>query len=261
VRRPAAAPRYPRVLIPSSPLPQTLLPARLTRASQLVCSCSLAEVFLGSISDVLKRGLGLDCAELDHELHKLQLYVKNVYIARQWFSHDFSISVQECLDAVSSLAELCSLMQRRLADAALAADFKACVEGLKACTEAIDSLQADVSDRGDIPFRLRAEHVAAIILLRSFERLCAAAEENGSKLSCVSSHRNAATGSMHYTDVMHVVDDMQRHHRAEPDEPCSCNRPPRHIVAARPVFGRILAQAARLRVRLSREEAAEVLRR
>ena len=167
-------------------------------------------MFLGSISDVLKRGLGLDCAELDHELHKLQLYVKNVYIARQWFSHDFSISVQECLDAVSSLAELCSLMQRRLADAALAADFKACVEGLKACTEAIDSLQADVSDRGDIPFRLRAEHVAAIILLRSFERLCAAAEENGSKLACVSSHRNAATGSMHYTDVMHVVDDMQR---------------------------------------------------
>ena len=167
-------------------------------------------MFLGSISDVLKRGLGLDCAELDHELHKLQLYVKNVYIARQWFSHDFSISVQECLDAVSSLAELCSLMQRRLADAALAAEFKACVEGLKACTEAIDSLQADVSDRGDIPFRLRAEHVAAIILLRSFERLCAAAEENGSKLSCVSSHRNAATGSMHYTDVMPVVDDLQR---------------------------------------------------
>ena len=175
-----------------------------------MCSCSLAEVFLGSISDVLKRGLGLDCAELDHELHKLQLYVKNVYIARQWFSHDFSISVQECLDAVSSLAELCSLMQRRLADAALAADFKACVEGLKACTEAIDGLQADVSDRGDIPFRLRAEHVAAIILLRSFERLCAAAEENGSKLSCVSSHRNAATVSMRYTDVTHVVDDMQR---------------------------------------------------
>jgi hypothetical protein len=133
-----------------------------------------------------------------------------VYIARQWFSHEFSISVQECLDAVSSLAQLCGLMQRRLADADLAADFKVCVEELEKCTEAIDSLQADVSNRGEIPFSLRAEHVAAIILLRSFERLCAAAEEKGSKLSFVSTHINAATGCMRYTDAMHVVEDMQR---------------------------------------------------
>jgi hypothetical protein len=116
---------------------------------------------------------------------------ENVCIARQWFSHDFSISVQVCLDAALSLAELCSLMQRRLAGAALAADFKTCVEGLKTCTEAIDSLQGDVSDRGDVAFRLRAEHVVAIILLRSFERLCAVAEKNGGKLTCVSNRQHA----------------------------------------------------------------------
>ena len=77
--------------------------------SHFNCSCSLAEVFLGSISDVLQPALGLDCAEFDPELQKLQLHVRGVYIARQWFSHDFSMSVQECRDAMSSLSELCSL--------------------------------------------------------------------------------------------------------------------------------------------------------
>ena len=70
-------------------------------------------MFLGSISDVVQPALGLDCAKFDLELQKLQLHVRGVYIARQWFSHDFSMSVQECRDAMSSLSELCSLMQRR----------------------------------------------------------------------------------------------------------------------------------------------------
>ena len=167
-------------------------------------------MFLGSISDVVQPALGLDCAEFDLELQKLQLHVRGVYIGRQWFSHNFSLSVQECRDAISSLSELCSLMQRRLPDAALAADLKACVEGLSGCIAAVERLQADVANHGTVPFQLRVEHVAAIVLLRSFERLCAAAEESGSKLSLVSTHRSKATGCMHYTDVMHVIDDMQR---------------------------------------------------
>ena len=94
----------------------------------------------GSISDVIQPTLGLNHAGLDHELQKLQLHVKTVFMTRHWFSHDFDIAVQECVDAMASLVELCGLMQRLLADATLTADFDACVIGLRDSLATVDRL-------------------------------------------------------------------------------------------------------------------------
>ena len=77
---------------------------------------------------------------ITHELQKLQLHVKTVFMTRHWFSHDFDIAVQECLDAMASLVELCGLMQRLLADATLTADFDACVIGLRDSLATVDRL-------------------------------------------------------------------------------------------------------------------------
>ena len=165
----------------------------------------------GSVSDVIQPTLGLDHAGLDHELQKLQLHVKTVFMTRHWFSHDFDIAVQECVDAMASLVELCGLMQRLLADATLTDDFDACVIGLRDSLATVDRLQADVSGLGAASFSLRADQVASILLLRSFERLCAAAEvKTGPLFNPSSDHYNKVTGCMRYTDVIHVIDDMRK---------------------------------------------------
>ena len=165
----------------------------------------------GSLCDVIQPTLGLHRAELDHELQKLQLHIKTVFMTRHWFSHDFRIAVQECLDAMASLVELCGLMQRLLAEPTLTADFDACVTGLQDCLATVDRLQADVSGLGATSFSLRADQVASILLLRSFERLCAAAEDrSGALFNPSSDHYDTVTGCMRYTDVIDVIDDMKK---------------------------------------------------
>ena len=177
------------------------------------CSCSLGEVLQGSISDVIQPALGLDRPELDHELQKLQLCVKNVHITRCWFSHDFSVTLQECVDAMENVVELCRVMQRLLSDPALVPDFEACIAQLQLCLAAVDGVQSEVIDRGAASFGLRMEHVATIVLLRSFERLCAAAEDKTTKLyHADSAGYNKDTLCMSYTDVTVVIDDMKKAH-------------------------------------------------
>jgi hypothetical protein len=177
----------------------------------LVRSHLLIEGLQKGISDVVQPVLGLDRPEHDHKLQSLLAHLRHVFVSRQWFSHGVSILVQECQDAIASLVELCRLMQQLLADAALPVDFTACVDGLKDCSAAIDSLQADVTLHGAAPFSLRVDQVAAVLVLRSFERLCSAAENKSSALfSPESEHYNKVTGCMSYSDVVDVIGDMRK---------------------------------------------------
>jgi hypothetical protein len=153
--------------------------------------------------------LGLDRPDLDHELQKMQFCVRNVYITRQWFAHGFSISLQECLDAIENLVELCRVLQRLLADPALLPDFEACVSQLKACLAAVDDVQSEVSEHGAASLGLRVEHVAVVVLLRSFERFCAAAEQDTRLLNPTSECYDKNKCCMRYVDVTDVIKDMK----------------------------------------------------
>jgi hypothetical protein len=166
----------------------------------------LIEALQKGISDVVRPALGLDRPEHDHKLQSLLAHLKNVFISRQWFSHGVSILVQECQDAIASLVELCRLMQQLLADAALPVDFTACVDGLKDCSAAIDSLQADVTLHGATSFSLRVDQVAAILVLRSFERLCSAAENRSSALF------QSKERALQQSDGLHELQRRHRHH-------------------------------------------------
>ena len=159
----------------------------------------------------MQPALGLDSPELDDKLQMLVGQLKTILISRHWFSHGASILVQECQDAIASLVQLCSLMQQLLADSALPVDFSACIEGLKECSAAIDGLQANVTQHGAAPFNLRVDQVASILVLRSFDRLCTAAESKGSALVHPSNDRyDKMTGCISYNDVMDVIGDMKK---------------------------------------------------
>jgi tetratricopeptide (TPR) repeat protein len=135
-----------------------------------------------------------------------------VYITRQWFSHGFSISLQECQDAIENLSELCRLMQRLLAEPALNPDFGACVAQLRSCSAAVDDVQSEVSEHGAASFGLRVEHAAVVVLLRSFERLCVTAERDTRLVNSDSDSYNKETRSMSYADATAVVADMKKPH-------------------------------------------------
>jgi len=160
----------------------------------------------------VRPALGLDRPELDHELQKLQLCVKNVYITRHWFSHGFSILLQECQDAIENLLELCRLMQRLLAEPALDRDFETCIVQLQACSAAVDNVQSEVSERGAASFGLHMKHVAVVVLLRSFERLCVVAERDSRLVNPESESFNEDTRCMSYVDATAVVKDMKTPH-------------------------------------------------
>jgi hypothetical protein len=168
-------------------------------------------VLQGSISDVMQPALGLDRAELDPELQKLQLHLRNVYMTRNWVSHEYSVTVSECQHAITSLIELCALLQRLLADEDSTADLKDCTTELQLYMAKVDRLQDDSSSHATIAFNLRLDQVASILLLRSFERLCAAAEDKNSPLvDPLKKNYNNITGCMRYTDVVDVIYDMKQ---------------------------------------------------
>lgn len=175
------------------------------------CSFSLCEVLNGSLSDI-KPILGFDDPASDPDYHKLQLIVTNIFMTRNWNSHEFSVTMSECQHAIASLIELCGIMQQRLRDASLDDDFKTCVSELRVCLATVDQLQEDFISHATVRFQLRFEQAASILLLRSFERLCAAAEDKQSFLAnyTISAHYNKSNGCMRYTDVVDVVHDMQQ---------------------------------------------------
>jgi tetratricopeptide (TPR) repeat protein len=181
-----------------------------------VYSCSLAEALQGSISDVVRHVLGLDHAQLDHQLQKLQLHVRNVYMTRNWISHEYCVTVSECLHAITSFLELCGLLERHLSHDTLTADFVTVTAELWRVMSIVDRLQDDASGHLAIPFSLDVDQVMSIFLLRSFERLCRAAEDNGKKdgLLFDPSEKNKCydkiSNCMRYTDVKDVIVDMKK---------------------------------------------------
>ena len=112
-----------------------------TCLTSLHCSFSLVEVQLGSISEVIQPALRLGGADCDPELQKLLLSAKNVFMTRNWDSHEFSVTVSEYKHAIESLIELCILFKKRLEHAALDPEFDDCIANLHVCLNAIDHLQ------------------------------------------------------------------------------------------------------------------------
>lgn len=171
----------------------------------------LSEVLQHRICDVIQPALGLDHPARDLDFQKLQLYVGNVYVTRHWFVNDF-IMVQECQYAMLSLVELCGLLQRLLADASLAADFDACVVRVKECFDVVDKMRSYFEPA---IVNLTVGSVSSIILMRSFERLCAAAGDKSSSftqeidaLRCP--YYNSKSGLYCFTSVQSVIE-MMRH--------------------------------------------------
>ena len=80
---------------------------------------------------------------------------------------------------------------------------------MKACLAAVDDVQLEVSEQGAACLGLRVEHVAVIVLLRSFERFCAAAEQDARLLSPSSECYDKNKCCMRYVDVADVIKDMK----------------------------------------------------
>ena len=108
--------------------------------------------------------LGFDHPDSDPHYRKLQLCVANVFMARNWNSHEFSVTVSECQHAIASLIELCGVLQLRLNyNAALDHDFKTCISELGAGMATVDQLQEDFSSHLTICLPLRLEQAASIL--------------------------------------------------------------------------------------------------
>jgi hypothetical protein len=131
-------------------------------------------------------------------------------MTRNWDSHEFSVTVSEYKHAIESLIELCILFKKRLEHAALDPEFDDCIANLHVCLNAIDHLQDGGISPAATTCSLRVDQVASILLQRSFERLCVAAEDKSSPLFDPAGKRyNSVTGLMRYTDVTHVTADVR----------------------------------------------------
>jgi hypothetical protein len=113
----------------------------------------------GSISEVIKPILRLTDAHHDQELQKLLAYSTNVFMTRNWDSHEFSVTVSEYQHAVDSLIQVCCIVQRHLEDATLAQGFVKCVAELRACMDAIDCLQTGAIGQSATICSLRLDQV------------------------------------------------------------------------------------------------------
>lgn len=171
----------------------------------------LAEVLQKSVSDVIQPVLGLHDARCDQEFQKLQFHVRAVYMTRNWFSHDFSVTILECQHAIVSLVELCCLLRQRLNEPSVVDGLDSCADELQTCLSSIDKLQVNAVGYLPMDFFLRIDQVATLLLLRCFERLCAAAEEKGGPLfNSSSTHYNKECECMRFSDVVDVIAEMKK---------------------------------------------------